>query len=146
MTAESLFSKAEQEKIEAAIKEAELNTSGEIRVHIENHCKTDVMDRASEIFAQLDMHKTQLRNGVLIYLAIKDRRYAVIGDVGINQKVDSDFWDSTKELLLEQFKIGAFTEGLRQGILKAGSVLKTHFPYQSDDVNELSDDISFGND
>ena len=90
------------------------------------------------------MHKTEARNGVLIYMAVKDHRFAIIGDAGINQKVGDDFWDSTKEKMLEQFKKGNLTEGLVEGILSSGQVLKKHFPYQSNDKNELSDDISFG--
>jgi uncharacterized membrane protein len=144
MNAESFFDKKQREQIVNAIKQAELNTSGEIRVHVENHCKKEVLDRATEVFETLKMHKTQLRNGVLIYLATKDRRFAIIGDAGINQKVADDFWDSTKEIMLEHFKKGAFAAGLTRAILQAGEQLKEYFPYQSDDINELSDEISFG--
>lgn len=143
--AADLFNSEEKKRIKAAVQEAELNTSGEIRVHLENHCASkNVLDRAAQIFAQLEMHKTEARNGVLIYMAVKDHRFAIIGDAGINQKVGDDFWDSTKEKMLEQFKKGNLTEGLVEGILSSGQVLKKHFPYQSDDKNELSDDISFG--
>lgn len=145
MSARNFFSKQEQDRVTSAIKQAELNTSGEIRVHLENRLKGELMDRAANLFADLKMHKTQLRNGVLIYMAIEDRRFAIIGDVGINEKVEDDFWDSTKELMLGEFKQGKFCDGLTKGILHAGDQLKSHFPYQSDDVNELSDEISFGN-
>jgi uncharacterized membrane protein len=138
------FTKEQQQQIVEAIKQAEHNTSGEIRVHIEERCKIDVLDRAANIFAKLKMHKTQLRNGVLFYLSVEDRKFAILGDGGINAKVPADFWDSVKNAMLEQFKMGNQTEGLVKGILMAGEKLKAHFPYQKDDVNELSDEISFG--
>jgi uncharacterized membrane protein len=138
------FTKEQQKLIVDAIKQAENNTSGEIRVHIEKQCKIDVLDRAANVFAMLKMHKTQLRNGVLFYLSIDDRKFAILGDAGINAKVPENFWDSVKETVLEQFKIGNQTEGLIKGIIMAGEKLKVHFPYQKDDVNELSDEISFG--
>jgi len=138
------FTKEQQKMIVEAIKQAEHNTSGEIRVHIEKECKIDVLDRASNVFAMLKMHKTELRNGVLFYLSVEDRKFAILGDVGINIKVPENFWDSVKDTVLEQFKQGNQTEGLIKGILMAGEKLKTHFPYQKNDVNELSDEISFG--
>ncbi len=139
-----LFTVNQQKQIVAAVKEAELNTSGEIKVHIDNKCKGDVLDRAAFVFDKLEMQKTALRNGVLFYLAVEDRKFAILGDVGINQKVPKDFWNSTKDLMIANFKKAKFTEGLAAGIKMAGEQLKKHFPYQSDDVNELSDDISFG--
>jgi uncharacterized membrane protein len=139
------FSNQDREAIKAAIKEAELNTSGEIRVHLENHCKeADVMDRASQVFAMLKMHQTELRNGVLVYMAVQDHKFAIIGDGGINEKVADDFWDITKEKMLAHFKAGNLVEGLKEGILCAGERLAEFFPYQKNDSNELSDDISFG--
>ncbi|MFN0049158.1 MAG: TPM domain-containing protein [Cytophagales bacterium] len=141
--AKRFFSDAEQLSIVNAIKEAERNTSGEVRVHLENKCKKNVLDRASEVFAALNMHKTELRNGVLFYLAVEDKKFAILGDAGINSVVPSNFWDEIKSNCLEKFKAGAFTDGLVQGILTAGRQLKANFPYQSDDVNELPDDISF---
>ncbi len=138
------FTKEQQKQIVEAIKQAEHNTSGEIRVHIENTCNIDVLDRAANIFAMLKMHKTDLRNGVLFYLSVEDRKFAILGDAGINAKVPKDFWDSVKNTVFEQFKSGNQTEGLIKGILMAGEKLKAHFPYQKDDVNELSDEISFG--
>ncbi|PCJ22977.1 MAG: hypothetical protein COA97_12570 [Flavobacteriales bacterium] len=142
--AKELFTKEQQQQIVAAVKEAELNTSGEIKVHIDNKCKEDVLDRAAFIFDKLEMQKTELRNGVLIYLAVADKKLAILGDAGINQKVADNFWDSTRDFMINKFKDGQFTEGLAGGIKLAGEQLKQHFPYQSDDVNELSDDISFG--
>jgi len=142
--ASKFFTTDQKQQIVGAIKNAELNTSGEIRVHIENHCKKEVLDRAAVVFASLKMHKTKLRNGVLFYLAIKDHKFAILGDGGINAVIPDDFWDNTKEMMQQKFKEGEFTEGLSSGIKMAGEHLKTHFPYQSDDVNELDDDISFG--
>jgi uncharacterized membrane protein len=143
MKASTFFTKEQQAKIVAAVKEAEENTSGEIRVHIETSCKGEVLDRAAWIFGKLGMHKTAQRNGVLFYLAVEDRKFAVIGDAGINAKVPEGFWDSIKEHLAKEFKSGRFTEGLSTGIIEAGKHLKRHFPHQKDDVNELSDEISF---
>ena len=143
MTARSFFSKEEQQKIVAAIKKAELNTSGEIRVHIENHCKTEVLERAAEMFYELKMNRTAARNGILFYLAVKDRKFAIIGDEGINRNVEHDFWNDIKDEMTSRFKEKQFTEGLTNGILKCGEKLKQYFPYQDDDANELSDEISF---
>ena len=142
--ARDLFTEQEQQQIVGAVKEAELNTSGEIRVHIERKCKEDVLDHAAFMFDQLEMQKTELRNGVLIYLAVEDRKLAILGDAGINMKVPKDFWNDTKDLMIKHFKEGEFAAGLANGIKLAGQQLKEHYPYESDDVNELSDDISFG--
>ncbi|ASB49649.1 MULTISPECIES: TPM domain-containing protein [Marinilabiliaceae] len=142
--AEKLFSSEDKERIVAAVKQAELNTSGEIRVHIENHCPEELMDRAAYLFEKLKMHKTELRNGVLFYLAVKDHQFAILGDAGINAVVEDDFWECIKEKMTEYFKQSDFAGGLECGILRAGEKLKSHFPYQSDDVNELPDEISFG--
>uniref|UniRef100_UPI003216B436 TPM domain-containing protein n=1 Tax=uncultured Draconibacterium sp. TaxID=1573823 RepID=UPI003216B436 len=144
MSVHKYFSEENKLEITNAIRVAETNTSGEIRVHIEQHCKGDVLDRAAYIFEKLEMHKTELRNGVLFYLAVEDRKFAILGDGGINQKVPEDFWETTKETVIEKLKEGLFAKGLADGIIKAGEQLKAHFPYQEDDVNELSDEISFG--
>ncbi len=143
--ASTFFNEEQKAKILASIKEAEEASSGEIRVHIETSFEGDVLDRAAWVFKKLGMHKTALRNGVLFYLAVETRKFAVIGDVGINAKVHKDFWNSTKEVMLKNFREGNFTEGLSKGIILAGEQLKTHFPHQKDDVNELPDDISFDN-
>jgi len=144
MGVQSSFTEENKLQITNAIRVAELNTSGEIRVHIENYCKGDVLDRAAYIFEKLEMHKTELRNGVLFYLAVKDKKFAILGDGGINAKVPEDFWESTKETVILKLKEGLYAEALADGIIKAGEQLKEHFPYQDDDVNELSDEISFG--
>lgn len=138
------FSKAQQEEILKAIQSAELNSSGEIRVHLERKCGKEVLDRAAEVFSTLNMLKTQLRNGVLFYLAWESHRFAILGDAGINEKVEENFWDHIKDHMTQRFKEGEFAKGLSEGIEKAGIALKQHFPYQSDDKNELSDEISFG--
>ncbi len=140
----TFFTKEEKLEILKAIQTAEKNTSGEVRVHIENSCKENELDRAAYWFSELKMHQTEQRNGVLFYLAINDRKFAILGDIGINAKVENDFWDSTKELVLGFFKEGKYAQGLGVGIIQAGLQLQKYFPYQSDDVNELSDEISFG--
>jgi uncharacterized membrane protein len=143
MKASSFFSKEQQAQILAAVREAEMETSGEIRVHIESKLKGDVLDRAAWLFKKLGMHKTAERNGVLFYLAVSDRKFAILGDAGINAKVPTGFWDDISELLKNNFKDGKFTEGLSEGILLAGEHLKIHFPHRKDDINELPDEISF---
>ncbi len=137
------FSAEERESIKVAIEKAEFQTSGEVRVFVEDNCKIDVLDRAAFQFEKLGMHKTELRNGVLIYLSTEDRKFAVIGDAGINQKTGNDFWNSTKELMLAEFKNGNLTLGLTLGIEAIGDKLKVHFPYLENDKNELPNDMAF---
>ena len=144
MNALNFFSKEEKELIKSAVKEAELNTSGEIRVHLDNRCKENIMDRAAWWFGKLEMQKTEQRNGVLFYLAVKDQKFAILGDAGINAVTPDNFWDSIKEKMAGRFSEGDFSGGLQEGILMAGRALKDRFPYQEGDVNELSDEISFG--
>ncbi|GAB3548656.1 TPM domain-containing protein [Spirosoma fluminis] len=140
----SPFNPADQQRIVKAIQEAEKATSGEIRVHVEPHCADqDPMQRAIDVFARLGMHQTKEKNGVLFYLAHADRKFAVVGDKGIDEKVPQDFWESTKDLLRRHFAAGEYAEGLSRGIERAGQQLKQYFPYASDDTNELSDEISF---
>jgi len=143
MKASDLFSPEEKKRIEQAILEAELDTSGEIRVHIETEFKGDILDRAAALFDLLKMQKTILRNGVLIFIGIKNRQFAILGDLGINHVVPADFWDETKTLMESHFKNSDFTTGLEVGIKMAGDQLKKHFPFQKDDTNELSNEISF---
>lgn len=142
--ARNFFSEKGKQEITQAIGEAELNTSGEIRVHVENECKGDVLDRAATVFEKLGMVNTERRNGVLFYLAVKSHKFAILGDIAINEKVPAHFWEQVKAKMLEDFSKGDFSHGLAQGILMAGQELKKNFPIQPDDVNELSDDISFG--
>ncbi len=138
------FKITDKVRIVNAVKQAELNTSGEIRIHIEDKCKGNVLDRAADVFAMLKMQKTEQRNGVLFYLALADKQFAILGDAGINAVVPENFWESIKEAMLAHFKNGGFADGLVTGVEMAGEKLKQHFPYQSDDVNELPNDISFG--
>lgn len=138
------FSKKDQKRIREAIQEAERATSGEIRICVEKSCSEDVLDRAANYFHKLGMDKTALRNGVLIYLATEDRKFAIIGDAGINHAVPANFWDSTKEAMVSHFREGRITEGVVTGVRLAGEQLAAYFPCQDDDKNELSDDISFG--
>ncbi len=141
----SKLTQIEKDRIVAAIKEAELQTSGEIRVHIDYRCKGDVLDRAATVFAKLEMHKTELRNGVLFYLALKDKKFAILGDIGINAKVPEGFWEEVKLKMLDYFKRGELVDGLIEGIKMAGEKLKAYFPYkEGEDINELPDEISFG--
>lgn len=144
MSVRNFFTSQEKEDITIAIKNAELDTSGEIRVHLENSCKGDVKDQAAFLFEKLEMQKTEQRNGVLFYVAIKNRKFAILGDVGINSVVPDNFWDDIRDLMLNHFREDHFVDGLIEGITMAGQQLKEHFPYQKDDVNELSDEISFG--
>lgn len=144
LSAKKFFSPEQQEDIKQAVLNAELDTSGEIRVHIENNCAGDVLIRAAQIFKKLNMDRTELHNGVLIYLAIENRKFAIIGDAGIDAVVPENFWEQIKVNMLNRFRDGEFSIGLSEAITAAGIQLKQHFPHQSSDVNELSDDISFG--
>lgn len=141
----TILNREEDRRVVEAIKQAELNTSGEIKVHIENRCKGDVEERSLVVFDKLNLNETRLHNGVLIYLAVKDRKFAILGDKGINDVVEEGFWNDVKDLMLSHFKEGRFAEGLEQGIQRCGEKLKVYFPYQSDDINEIPDDISYEN-
>lgn len=145
MQPDTIFlTKEDENEIVEAIRLAEKNTSGEIRVHIEQTTSKVPFDRALEVFYELKMNETQLQNGVLIYLAIADKQFVICGDKGINEVVATDFWDSTKEIMAAQFKQGHFKQELIDGIAQAGEQLKTYFPWQNDDTNELSNEISKG--
>ncbi len=142
---ESFLTSKEEEAIVDAIRTAEKSTSGEIRVHLEKSAGAqDIFERAMEVFHMLKMDNTKEENGVLIYVAVEDRNFVIYGDKGINDVVEDDFWESTKDVILEEFKKGDFKQGLVNGILMAGEKLKAHFPWQEDDENELSDQISKG--
>lgn len=146
MTIKDFLTETEKQEIVAAIQAAELRTSGEILLHIENKCKGALMDRAAQVFAQLDLHKTDLRNGVLLYVAVKDKQFAILGDKGINVCVDNCCWDDICQRVLGFFQKSCYADGLVEGIQMVGERLRKHFPYQENDVNELCDDISFGTD
>jgi len=139
----ALFTTKEEELIRQAVEAAESRTSGEIRICAEKHCPEETLDRAANYFAKLDMDKTTLRNGVLIYLATEDHKFAIIGDAGINKVVPHDFWETTKEAMLAHFKSGNLAEGIITGVRMAGEKLQAYFPLQDGDKNELSDDISY---
>lgn len=141
---EDFLTTEEEQDIVEAIRVAELNTSGEIRVHIEKTCKGDATNRALDLFHILKMDNTKLQNAVLIYLAIEDKAFVIFGDKGINDVVGSDFWDSTKNIMQSHFKQGNFKQGLIEGVLKSGEQLKTYFPYSDSDSNELTNEISKG--
>ncbi|MBL7838373.1 MAG: TPM domain-containing protein [Bacteroidetes bacterium] len=145
MNSQSLFTDLERSRIQLAILEAEKKTSGEIRIHLESICSSSAFERATELFSILNMHNTRDRNGVLIYLAYESRVFAVIADKGINEKVPEGFWNSIVDDMSVFFKSAQFADGLIHGILKCGEKLAVYFPYNaSDDLNELSNDISFG--
>ncbi|MDA0178449.1 TPM domain-containing protein [Mesoflavibacter profundi] len=141
---EAFLTTIEEQEIVEAIRIAEKNTSGEIRVHLENTCNTPIELRALEVFSLLKMNNTKQRNGVLIYVAVLDHKFCIYGDLGINKVVPNNFWDDTKNTIQNHFKKGHFKQGLVDGILQAGQELKVHFPSQSDNPNQLSNTISKG--
>lgn len=141
---DGILSKLDEQEIVAAITEAELNTSGEIRVHIESGYDKPVLERAKEVFELLKMDQTASKNGVLFYIAIKQKNFAIIGDEGIDKIVKHNFWDSIKDTMVKHFKMGEFKIGLIKGIIETGNKLHTHFPFQKDDTNELPNEISKG--
>lgn len=139
----ALFSDQEQALIQKAIEAAERSTSGEIRVCVEKRCSESALDRAGAYFRKLGMDQTLQKNGVLIYLALQDKKLAIIGDLGIHQVVPADFWHTVKEAMLKLFKQGHMADGVVLGIQMAGEKLRQYFPSISDDQNELPDDIVF---
>ena len=144
MATSSFLSDQEQANVLTAISDAESHTSGEIRLHLESRCRGDVLDRAAMVFETLAMHKTVLRNGVLFYLATEDRKFAILGDGGINAVVSEGFWNEVKDIVIAGLAAGNPAEGLASGIRLAGQQLSNHFPLEANDINELSNDISFG--
>ena len=141
----TILNREEDRRVVEAIKQAELNTSGEIKVHIETHCRGDVEERSLVVFNRLKLNETKLHNGVLIYLAARDHKFAILGDEGINKVVEDGFWNDVKDLMMNHFKEGRFADGLEQGIQRCGEKLKNYFPCQSDNTNEIPDDISYEN-
>lgn len=142
-TARNFFTAEETERIVRAIAEAEKQTSGEIRLHLEDKCLKPVLKRAEEVFARYGMQQTEQRNGILFYMAVQTHDFAVAGDHGIHEKVHQQFWEDINNRVLLHFKKGEFAEGLCEGIALCGQQLRQYFPLQEDDKNELSDDISF---
>ena len=143
LTAEDFLSKAERERVAQAIGEAERLTSGEIRVHLEDHIEDDVLDHAAFVFEELGMHRTDQRNGVLIYVCVADRKVAVIGDKGINERVPEGFWTDVVAVLKLHFAAGRRADGLAEAVHMVASKLRQHFPLQTNDRNELSNEVSF---
>ena len=141
---EDFLSSYDEQAIVNAIQTAENHTSGEIRVHIEEHSDLEVMDRAREVFTLLKMEQTNARNGVLFYIGVRDRQFAIFGDNGINNAVPDDFWECTKDVVISHFKEKKFKEGLIAGVLRAGEQLKNYFPTEKNDKDELSNEISRG--
>jgi len=138
------FSTEQQQQIRAAIERMEHKTSGEIRLHVESDCKGDPYERVVHVFHRLHMHKTKHRNAVLFYLAINHKKFAIVGDEGIHKSVPENFWVTVKDHVIAQFKEGKFAEGICEGIDMTGEMLKTYFPYNKSDKNQLSDEISYG--
>ena len=138
------FSQNDKNRILEAIQDAEKQTSGEIRVHADTKCSGDPVQSAIAQFERLKMHETKDRNGVLIYIATRDRKLAIIGDQHINEKVSSDYWETTKNQLIAAFKKGEYVTGITEAIADVGKKLKVHFPYLSDDTDELANDLSIG--
>ncbi len=136
------FKKEDDEKIVAAIQDAEKKTSGEIRVHLIKKVTSSIYEEAVQVFEKLGMTRTEARNGILICLCIKDHEFAVIGDSGIHQKVPSSFWDQVRDKMQNHFQKKEFVEGLIQGIHECGEQLAQHFPYSSEDKNELPNQIT----
>ncbi|MEO0897067.1 MAG: TPM domain-containing protein [Bacteroidota bacterium] len=141
---DSFFTEEEDHDIVMAIKEAERKTSGEIRIHLESRAKKETEKRAWEVFEELDMFQTEQRNGVLIYLAIRDRKFSIVADEGINKAVPDDFWDEMASALSSAFKSKQHVAGLITAVGLIGDKLREYFPYEEDDENELPDEISFG--
>jgi len=139
----SILSEEQEKALVAAITDAELKTSGELRIHLEKSTK-DAQARAKEMFGKLEMHKTAEKNGVLFYLAVESRKLAIWAGEGINNKVPSHFWEDIIVAMIEEFKSGHFSEGLITGIEMAGRALGEYFPRREDDVDELSNEISKG--
>ena len=137
------FKKEEEARIIAAIQEAERQTSGEIRVHLERKAGDNILNAAAITFHKLEMDKTKLRNGVLIFLVPSHKEFAILGDEGINKKVPANFWEEVRDVMQQNFRAGKFTDGVCAGVQLAGEKLKAHFPWESDDKNELPDEISY---
>ncbi|TCP25090.1 TLP18.3/Psb32/MOLO-1 phosphatase superfamily protein [Tenacibaculum skagerrakense] len=141
---ENFLSLDEEQEIVQAIVQAERNTSGEIRVHIERTTELSHYDRALEVFQELEMHNTEQKNAVLIYIAVDDHKFVIYGDKGINDIVPKNFWESTKNVMQSLFIEGKFKQGIVEGVLKAGHELKEHFPRSSKDIDELPNEVSKG--
>jgi uncharacterized membrane protein len=143
MPAREFLTEEDEQKIVQAIADAEEFTTGEIRIHLEAKCKKDPVERAKEIFAELDMHETEARNGVILYIATKDRKVAIFGDEGISQQVGDNFWQDEIDKLISEFKQGNFEQGIESVVGDIGEKLKQYFPSDGADPNELDNEITF---
>lgn len=144
MKAEDIFDDTALKLLSEAVASAESSTSAEIRVHIEDECTIDPVDRAWHIFFKLEMHKTVLRNGVMIYLAVEDQRFAIIGDEEIHKRVGSEFWNALRDAMKDLLIKGDFIEAIKAGLKETGKQLAVHFPRAANDVNELSNEVTLG--
>jgi uncharacterized membrane protein len=144
METPKFLSEADRSRVKKAVEQAESITSGEIRVYMEDECPDDYLGRAAFIFEKLGMTQTELRNGVLIYIAVKDHVLAIIGDSGIHVKVGELFWEEIKEQMMQRFKKGEYADGIVEAVHAAGKALSNYFPPNREDKNELPDDITFG--
>lgn len=138
------FTLEQEAEIVEAIGLAEKKTSAELRVHADRYCKSDPINKAANVFKRLKMNRTEDKNGVLIYISIEDKKFAIIGDAGINELVPENFWESTRDEMLVEFKRDNMVGGIKKGIEEAAEQLAKHFPYKANDKNELSNDISYG--
>lgn len=143
-SAKELFKKPQSDRIVEAIRLAEAETSGEVRVYVEDFCTEAPIDRAKKLFFELEMHKTQQNNGTLVYLAVRDHKFAILGDKGIDAAVPDGFWDSVRDTMRGHFVEGRFVEGLSAAVSEIGQKLKAYFPKPDDDVNELPDEVVIG--
>lgn len=145
MNVKDFFNEEQKQQIKTAIDKAEQHNTGEIRLHVEGDCDGDTVERAIQVFHRLHMQKTKHHNAVLIYLAVNHKKLAVVGDKAIHEKVSDQFWQDVKDHIISKFKQGQFTEGICEGVAKAGDMLKKYFPNKGENTNQLPDDISFGN-
>ena len=141
---EDFLSVKEEEEIVNAIRQAERNTSGEIRVHIERSSNISHYNRALEVFRTLKMFNTKAQNAVLLYIAVDDHKFVIYGDKGIDAVVTDNFWDTTKDVIQNHFKAGSFKQGIIDGVLKVGEQLKAYFPWDENDEDELPNEVSKG--
>lgn len=142
--ASSVFSESDLASIKDAVGDAELRTSAEIRVYIDKHVKGDPLDHAAYLFNKLGMSATALRNGVMIYIAYADRKFCIIGDIGIHRHVGDEFWKSISDKMSESFKSGLMRKGVTDAVKEVGAALANHFPRRNNDINELSDEVQTG--
>lgn len=141
---EDFLSPDDEKEIVEAIRIAEKHTSGEIRVHLEPSTEDDPLKHAAEVFHELGMDQTEARNGVIIYVAVEAHKFVIYGDKGIYEKVPHDFWEITRDQMQHYFRKKMFRQGIIAGVLSAGEQLQKYFPWESDDINELPDEVSRG--